>query len=311
MCNRTEAAERSGLDPELVDQVWAASGMWDQPNAYEEDLEALRMVATAVKFGLPTEALLQSLRVFADSLGKVSEAATRLFHLHVHEQLRAQGLRGGELMAATQAVADPLADLVEPAILYFHRKSWERANREDLILHLQEESTAPGEFVRTLLFVDVSGYTAMTENVGDDAVARMLDRFSGRVRQTTAGCNGEVVKQIGDEFMLVFPDAPSAIEFGSMIQAPVPNDRALPPLRIGAHHGPVLYREGDYYGATVNLAARTTSVADGGQFVVTDALRQQLDAETRARLSPLGSYAVKGISELVELFEVSPEMESR
>ena len=94
----------------------------------------------------------------------------------------------------------------EPAILYFHRKSWERANREDLILHLQEESTAPGEFVRTLLIVDVSGFTSMTESVGDAAVARVLDRFSGRVRQTTAECNGEVVKQSRHREQKLAPD---------------------------------------------------------------------------------------------------------
>jgi adenylate cyclase len=71
-------------------------------------------------------------------------------------------------------------------VLYFHRKSWERANRADLILHLQEESTAPGEFVRVLLFVDVSGYTAMTEKVGDVGVTSMLDLFSGLVPPITA-----------------------------------------------------------------------------------------------------------------------------
>src|SRR5207253_3249132 len=147
------------------------------------------------------------------------------------------------------------------AVLYLHHKSWERAGREDLILHLQEESTAPGEFVRTLLFVDLSGYTAMTQSIGDAAMARVVDRFVGLVRRTASECNGEVVKQIGDEFVLVFPDPDAAVTCGTTLATRAEGDPEMPRLRIGAHSGSVLYREGDYYGTTVNLAARVTSVA--------------------------------------------------
>ena len=98
---------------------------------------------------------------------------TRAVHLYVHESFRAEGMAGEELMRASQAVADPMIDLVEPAVLYFHRKSWERANREDLLLHLVEDmtptSTVPGELVRTILFVDLCSFTSLTEEVGDDA----------------------------------------------------------------------------------------------------------------------------------------------
>src|SRR5206468_12454577 len=106
-------------------------------------------------------------------------------------------------------------------------------------------------------------------------------------------------KQIGDEFMLVFPDAGAAVEFGTSIRQ-TSDSADLPPLRIGTHIGPVLYREGDYYGGTVNLAARATSVAQGGQFVLTDAVRQQLDPTTT--VVSLGEHILKGISEPVELY---------
>src|SRR5437868_9226296 len=148
-----EAAVRAGIDPETFDRLWAASGLRDQTEAYEEDIEALHLVATALKVGLPLEGLVQILRVLSDSLGKVSETMTRVFHLYVHESFRAQGLTGEELMAATHSLADPMIDLIEPAVLYLHRKAWERANREDLLLHLVEDTTpvskVPGELVRT------------------------------------------------------------------------------------------------------------------------------------------------------------------
>ena len=65
----------------------------------------------------------RSSRVLSDALGRVSEAMTRAVHLYVHEPFRAEGLAGEELMAASQAVADPMVDLIEPAVLYFHRKT--------------------------------------------------------------------------------------------------------------------------------------------------------------------------------------------
>jgi adenylate cyclase len=142
----------------------------------------------------------------------------------------------------------------------------------------------------------------MTEAVGDAEVTRMLDRFAGLVRQLTAVCNGEVVKQIGDEFMLVFADPNAAVEFGTRVRGDAEH-AGLPPLRIGAHSGPVLYREGDYYGTTVNVAARVTSVAGGGQFVVTDAIHRHATGPD-ASFEPIGAHTVKGITEPVELFQV-------
>jgi adenylate cyclase len=299
-----DVADRSGLDPELVDRVWAAAGLRDQTRAFDEDIEALRLVAIALQFGLPVEVLLQMLRVFADALGRVADAAVRAFHLHVHEVFRAEGLSGAELMAATQAIADPLTGLVEPAVLYFHRKSWERANREDLLLHLMEESTTPGELVRTLLFIDISGYTPLTEQLGDAGAAKVVARFSDIVRDRAAKHNGQIVKQIGDEFMITFPTPAAAVDFGVAVRHRTQAEPAFPGVRIGAHCGPVLFREGDYYGATVNLAARVTSTARRNEFLVTESVRQEV-AEYLA-VTAVGDYSLKGINGEIPLFEIEP-----
>ena len=299
-----EAADRSGLDVELVDRVWSAAGLRDQRRANDEDIEALQMVATAVQLGLPAEVLLQILRVWADTLDRAAEAAVRAFHLHVHEVLRAEGLTGAELMAATQSIADPVTELVEPAMMYFHRKSWERANREDLLLHLVEESTTPGELVLTMLFIDISGYTSMTEQLGDTATAKIVARFSDIVRDRAAEHDGNIVKQIGDEFMIAFPTPATAVSFGLSARGDVDSESELAGVRIGAHTGTVLFHEGDYYGATVNLAARVTATAARNQFLVTEPVRNVI--AHRVSTTPVGGHQLKGISGEVELFEVEP-----
>ncbi len=148
--------------------------------------------------------MLQLVRAFADATSRAADAANRTFHLYVHERFRAEGLRGAELMAATQTVANPLVGLIEPAVLYFHRKGWERATREDMILHLIEESTAPsavpGELITTVLFVDLSSFTPLSDAMGDTIAAQVLGRFAELVREATARCDGQVVMQIGDAF---------------------------------------------------------------------------------------------------------------
>ena len=299
---KADAARRSGLAVEEVEAVWAATGIRDQTHADAEDLEALQMFSAALRFGLPLDVLLEIVRVYADAMGRASDAITRAFHLHVHDQFRVEGLSGNELMEATESIADPLIGLLEPAVLYFHRKSWVRASRDDLILHLLEESTTPGELARTILFVDLASYAPLTEAMGDAAAASVVARFADLVRANAAPCDGQIVKQIGDEFMLAFATPDAALRFGLNVHRDAARETMFPGLRIGAHHGPVVHRDGDYYGATVNLAARVTAAARRDQFLITEAVRR--DAEDRPATMAIGARPLKGISGEVDLFAV-------
>src|SRR5260370_7549726 len=83
------------------------------------------------------------MRIFADGTDRLADAVVRTFHDYVHERFRAQGLVGRELLEATRGVGRPALDLVEPTLVYFHRRAYHRANREDLLRHLAEETTPP------------------------------------------------------------------------------------------------------------------------------------------------------------------------
>jgi class 3 adenylate cyclase len=300
-----EAAAVSGTEPELLERIWRAAGLHDQPYAYQDDIEALRWMNGALALGLPEEVVLQMVRVFASSLTRLAEVAVRLFHLHVHERLRAEGLRGAELIATTQAAADPLAELIEPAVLYFHRKAWERAFRDDLVLHLREDTrpitTVPGELVRAIVFADLSSFTPLTEAMGDTVAAQVLERFATLVHDAAALCGGEVVKQIGDAFMIVFRDANSAVRCGLAIERQASSEPMFPAVRLGAHLGPALYREGDYVGVNINLAARVAASAERHQFLTTTAVQERADLPDVV-FDPLGPRPLKGIAEEIELF---------
>src|SRR5207245_9938393 len=137
----------------------------------------------------------------------------------------------------TRAGSEPIVGGVEPAIWYSHRKGWERAVCEDFLLHLAEETTAPaavaGEVIRTIMFVDLSSFTPLTEVMGDTAASRVVDRFSEIVREAAAGSLGKIVKQIGDEFMLVFADGRSAVVGRPAVEGRAAAGPRVPAQRVG------------------------------------------------------------------------------
>lgn len=303
-----EAVGEIGIPEALLRRLSTAAGLGPEPEIFDEDVEMMRAVMVALSVGLPEEALVQLVRVFADALGRVADAANRLFHFYVHERLRAQGLAGQELVDATSAASGPLAELIEPTILYFYRRAWDRTVREDLTLHLAEDLAPPGEAVAALpvavLFVDLASFTPLTEAMGDAAAAEVLDRFSDLVREAAGRHDGRVLKQIGDEFMLVFASSEAAVRCGLGIAASVAREPQFPDIRMGAHAGEAVYREADYLGTSVNTAARVASAAERGQFLVSDAVRPGAGGIRGVTWHPVGPRRLKGLSEPLDLYEV-------
>src|SRR5207245_10288634 len=128
-----------GMDSGSVRRFREAAGLGDRGDLLdEEDVQALQAIRVLVEAGFPEKALVQLAHVYADALGRVAEAETRLFHFYVHERLKTQGMSGAELMAASDAARSRTEPLVEPFVLYFHRRGMERARREDAVMHLQE-----------------------------------------------------------------------------------------------------------------------------------------------------------------------------
>lgn len=298
---------RTHADPAVVDRLRAAAGIAPTSAAPDDD-RAVELLDVALGAGLPEQAIAQLVRVYADAAARIAEAEVRLFHQYVHEPLRVEGVRGPELTATTAAVSGVLTGLSDPALLYFHQRALRDALLEDLLTHVLDAGVAPpsipGEMEATVLFVDLSGFTPLTETMGDAAAADVVDRFSVAVRAAASEHGGRVVKQIGDEFMLVFRTPGPAVRFGIALAAVVDAEARFPDIRTGAHHGRLLYRDGDYLGSTVNLAARVTSAAAGGQFLVTDDVRSALADAADVELLDAGRRALKGFTEAVTVHEV-------
>jgi adenylate cyclase len=309
-----EAATHVGLEPDRARRLWRAGAGQAEAAALvtDDDLAALRNLRAALDAGFPEDALMQLLRVYGEALGRVAEAETRLFHVYVHKRLEQEGLTGTELASQSEAAGALLEQLVEPTVLYFHRKAWDRSARDDVVTHLADAAglwttiDATGQVPAAIAFVDLCGFSALTSAMGDLAAAQVVDRFAAIVRDTVGPSLGQVVKQIGDGFMLLFPDSSSALSCALDLERRVSDEPQFPSARLGIHWGPVLYRDGDYVGATVNLAARVTAEAQAHEVLVTGAVHDRAGGIDDVELVAVGARRVKGFPDAVELFEARP-----
>src|SRR5262249_34244118 len=137
----------------------------------------LKRAKHAYDVGFPEEALLEVLRVHFDSLGRVAEGDVRLFHFYIHERLRVAGVSVPELVNATRGASVQLRRMIEPLLVYAHRKGMAKALREDMLMHLAEAAgaapagPAPAQLRLAIVFTDLSSFTPMTQSMGDAAAA--------------------------------------------------------------------------------------------------------------------------------------------
>jgi adenylate cyclase len=147
-----------------------------------------------------------------------------------------------------------------------------------------------------IAFADLAGYTRMTEEQGDEEAVNAVERFIESVEATLPD-DARVIKTIGDEVMVVGSDGAALCDWAVGFQT-LYDHRPLP--RIGLHIGECVYRDGDYYGREVNLAARVAARAAGGEVLVT---RPVVDAAGRhLEFELIGEVRLKGFSEPTELF---------
>ena len=299
------------LDRAVFQRIATAGGFDDVLRApTPDDLVALKLVHTALGAGIPEAALLQLVRVYDDAFARIADTEVRLFHMYVHQALRASGLSGQELTDATHAIGDNVNGLIEPSLLYFHRRAWTKALRADLVIHvleelgLEETEATDGRLSRAVLFVDLSSFTPLTSVMGDAIAAAILDRFSILVRSVARRSSGSTVKQMGDGFMLVFVDAGAAVRTALELKRRLSEESQFPAMHAAVHHGPLLYRDGDYVGTTVNVAARLLGEAGRNEIVVSASARREAGALVDASFTPLSMRTVKGIVEPLELFNV-------
>ena len=162
-------------------------------------------------------------------------------------------------------------------------------------MHERESSTA------TFLFADIAGFTALTETHGDEQAAKIVERFCDAVADDLHRFDATHVKTIGDAVMLRIPDPAQAVLLGLRIALDLLRGSRAPAIRVGLHHGPAIERDGDYFGAAVNLAARVSAAATGGEVLLTGQTAALAGNVEGVRYESRGCPELRNVREPVEL----------
>jgi class 3 adenylate cyclase len=151
----------------------------------------------------------------------------------------------------------------------------------------------------TFLFADLAGFTALTEAHGDEDAAELAGDYSEQVRKLLPDHDADLVKTIGDAVMVRVAKADAAVDLGLRIVHELGARHGAPPVRVGIHTGPAVERAGDWYGATVNIAARVSGLAAGGEVLVTAATRSAAGDPEGVEFRARGSHELKNVREPV------------
>lgn len=175
--------------------------------------------------------------------------------------------------------------------------------------------TEDGEVaVLTVLFTDIEGSTALTERLGDERWVQVLSAHDAVVRRALRTHGGREVKTVGDGFMAAFAGAEGAVRAAADVHrlvrtVRIPEVRGGLRVRVGAHTGPVIYRAGDVLGRNVHVARRITTLAAGGQTLVTASCKVLADAGEGVRSGAPRTLWLKGLSEPFVVFPIGVDRE--
>jgi adenylate cyclase len=302
-----DAAEETGLEPELIERIWLSMGFsrHELDDLTEEDMQALRWVASVLGAGFPLVAFLQLTRVYGQSLSQIADAETRLFHIYVHEPLMREGVPSLEMAEEMADLGRDLLPLASPIMDYIHQRYLSYFAEQDVVGHMEADvdgDSAYGRIRVAIAFADLAGYTRYVEEEGEEEALSYVERFIDAVGDTLPE-GARVVKTIGDEVMVVAQDAAALVDWAVGFSRLYENERPAP--RIGVNAGLVLYRDGDYFGREVNLASRVVARARGGEVLVTGQVLDEVRDRSHLRVDSIGQVKLKGFTEPRSLCRVA------
>jgi class 3 adenylate cyclase len=157
------------------------------------------------------------------------------------------------------------------------------------------------------LFADLAGFTALTEAHGDEHAADLANEFSREASVLLGDYDATQIKTIGDALMLRVTEPAAAVRLGCVLTSQLMAEHGYPTIRVGMHSGPALEREGDWFGATVNVAARISGLAGGGEVLLSEATRAAAGNVEGLRFYDRGAQQLRNVSRPVRVFAAAPK----
>ncbi len=273
----------------------------------DDELRVVPILKLQLTKGFDPDVIGQWLRVYGDTLRRLTETEADWWRTQVQLPSLASGLSEVEMLEAAAEWGQEFASPMDQALLAIYHANQEHTWTENLLGEVEDALDRAGLWNRVsttpaICFLDISGYTRLTEERGDRAAAELVTHLSTLVQQAADRHSGKVVKRLGDGVMLHFRDPRNAVVAAlEMLEAI--SAASMSPAHVGVDTGPVVFQGGDYFGRTVNIAARIAEHAEPGQLLVSQEVVDRVD-ESEVAFTPIGSVVLKGVSQPVRLHSV-------
>jgi adenylate cyclase len=302
-----QLSARTGIPLELLMVVREAFGFAEprpEDTVRKDELSVVPAIELQLSKGFRPVVIERWLRVCGDSLRRIAETETAWWRSEVELPLVASGMTDREMLEAQAHLGSRMAPLTEQALLAIYHGQQEHAWSQGFVEHVEGALERAGLHRRldrlpAVCFLDITGYTRLTEERGDEAAADLAARLATLVRRSAREHGGTPVKWLGDGVMFYFRQPGDAV-LAAVAMVEAVGGHGLPPAHVGIHAGPVIFQDGDYFGRTVNLAARIAEYARPGEVLVSQEVVDAADGAP-VTFTEIGPVELKGVSGTLRL----------
>jgi adenylate cyclase len=248
------------------------SGVLPEQIAAEDDAAILRGLKALLE-AVDEADVVGTARLFGDSLRRLAEQQVHLFHTRVEERFRSARVPEPLVLdVALKEVGVHTSPLGELLAAWLYRRHSETFTVEHRVLHGEADLERAGIHRQAtadppaIVFLDISGYTRLTEELGDEASAAMPMRLANLVHEAASRYSGRTLKWIGDGVELYFRRPLDAVRCSLELRDRI-SEVDVPGTHVSINAGPVVYENGDFYGRTVNIAHGSPPTLNRGKFL--------------------------------------------
>jgi adenylate cyclase len=301
-----ELAARLERSPDLLRRLSGEFGLPPPADDRVREEDAKMLSLLLAKLDLATEdELSRFARLYGGTVQRMVDSGLQFFDRVVRQRVGTFELSDEEKDSLVYERAAGFTELVSSVVPWLQQRHREHSVLEYIVAvtegFMEERGITPPQPRQppAIAFLDLTGYTTLAEERGDEAAAELAASLASIVQETAQARRGRPVKWLGDGVMFHFSDPSGAILTG--LELVEQTEKAISvPARVGINAGAVIAQEGDYFGRTVNIAARITDYARPHEVLVSEEAKRSAGvADVEFEL--IGDVPLKGVSRSVLL----------
>jgi adenylate cyclase len=305
-----QVSQETGVPLDTLGGVLEAMGfarMEPDERIREDELEIVPLLQLARSTGILDQVWLARVgRAYAEGLRLAASVENEAYRARFTGPVLESGADHRTAMEWASDMAAAFLPLVDRTLAAVYRRQQELVWTEDMVEDIERELERTGALRRpgrvpAMSFVDLVGYTRLTEERGDAAAAELAGTLAVLVDRSSREHGGVPVKWLGDGVMVHFREPAGAVLSALGMVRKLP-EAGLPPAHVGIAAGPVVTQGGDYFGRTVNLAARIAAQAGAGQVLVSGSVTESPPPRGVA-FAEVGEVRLQGFVRPVRLLE--------